>query len=208
MTTPPHPSTSDVLARIGEHKVVVVIRSSSRGAALEAARALIESGAGVIEVTYTTPGAAGVISTLRAEAPSDVQVGAGTIGTADEARSAADSGAEFLVSPGSPPALIEAMLSTGCLVIPGVLTPTEIMTTRALGIGVVKLFPASLIGPRGLTTLRGPFPDMAFIPTGGLAIDDIDTWLDAGALAVGLGTKISAIDYCALQERLMTRDRA
>ncbi|MGI8994443.1 MAG: bifunctional 4-hydroxy-2-oxoglutarate aldolase/2-dehydro-3-deoxy-phosphogluconate aldolase [Nocardioidaceae bacterium] len=185
-------SIDDVLARIGEQKLVAVVRSQGWAQALQTSRALLESGQNILEVTYTTPEASRVISTLKAEVSSDVLIGAGTICSAHEARAAADSGADFLVSPGSPPPLLEAMLATELLVLPGVMTPTEIIDARAQGVAAVKLFPASLIGPSGLAILRGPFPDLAFIPTGGITMDDVDAWLDAGAHAVGLGNSLRA----------------
>ncbi len=180
-----------LLGRIGRLGVVAVIRSATKDDALRTSRVLLGAGVKALEVTYTTPNAVEVLATLRSEVDDEVVLGAGTIRSADQAHRAADSGADFLVSPGSPPELIEAMLATGLLALPGVLTPTEVMCARSLGISAVKLFPASAFGPTGLNALLGPFPDMAFVPTGGITTTDVGTWLEAGACAVGLGGSLA-----------------
>lgn len=177
----------DVLARLRELEVIAVVRSPTRDHAIRVSRLLVASGVRALEITYTTPDASDVIAVLRAEGFVDVLLGAGTIRTAEEALSAAEAGADFLVSPGGSSALIESMLATERLAVPGVFTPTEIAAAESMGVDAVKLFPAHLLGPAGLRTLRGPFPDIAFIPTGGIAVQDVGGWLEAGAAAVGLG---------------------
>lgn len=178
----------EVLARLREVHVIAVIRSSTRDEAIRVSSLLVESGIKALEITYTTPDASDVIGALRALAFDDVLLGAGTIRTGAEALAAAEAGADFLVSPGGPAALIESMLSTGRLAIPGAFTPTEIVSALGVGVDAVKLFPANLLGPEGLRTLRGPFPDTAFIPTGGIDAPDVGSWLQAGAAAVGVGS--------------------
>jgi 2-dehydro-3-deoxyphosphogluconate aldolase/(4S)-4-hydroxy-2-oxoglutarate aldolase len=183
-----HPAR--VLSKLREHRLIAVIRSSSAAEALGMSRALAEAGVRAIEVTYTTPDASDVIGSLKAELEGTVLVGAGTVHTPEKVRMAAGSGADFLVSAGAPPALIEVMLSTDLLVVPGVFTATEIITAHSLGVLAVKLFPASVVGPAGLKSLRGPFPDLPVIATGGITLDQIDDWLDAGAHAVGVGADL------------------
>jgi 2-dehydro-3-deoxyphosphogluconate aldolase/(4S)-4-hydroxy-2-oxoglutarate aldolase len=100
---------------------------------------------------------------------------------------AAEAGATFLVSPGCDPNLLSAMLGTGLLVLPGTLTPSEVMLARGLGAGAVKLFPGSSGGPSYLKALRGPFPDVPFVPTGGVSLENIADWFAADAFAVGAG---------------------
>lgn len=182
---PPGPTT--VLARIAQCRLVVVIRSPTSADALDVGRVLLAAGVQVLEVTGTTPDTCGVLAALRREAGAEVLLGVGSIRSVDDARRADDVGADFLVSPGSPGALIEAMLATGRLVLPGVFTATEVMHARAVGARALKLFPAHLLGPDGLQALLGPFPGVAFVPTGGIAPDQVGRWLDAGALAVGVG---------------------
>ena len=114
----------------------------------------------------------------------------GTFPHAHAAAHAYPAGAEFLVSPGTEPALAGAMLGTGLTVLSGALTPSEVMTALSLGVHVVKLFPASLGGPAFLKALRGPFPHVSFVPTGGVTADNLGEWLAAGAVAVGAGSDL------------------
>jgi len=180
-----------VLGRMARCRLVVVIRSPTSADALDVGRVLLAAGVAVLEVTGTTPDACGVLAALRREAGAEVLLGVGSIRSVDDARRADDADADFLVSPGSPGPLTEAMLATGRLVLPGVFTATEVMQARAAGARAVKLFPASLVGPTGLRALLGPFPDVSFVPTGGIALNDVAGWLDAGALAVGVGGQLA-----------------
>jgi len=180
-----------VLTQIAQCGLIVVIRSPTADEALHIGRVLLGAGVQVLEVTGTTPDACGVLTALRGEAQARVLLGIGSIRSVDDVRRADDVGADFLVSPGSPAQLIEGMLATGRLTLPGVFTSTEVMHAHALGARAVKLFPASRIGPDGLRALRGPFPDVAFVPTGGIRPEDVSHWLEAGALAVGVGGQLA-----------------
>lgn len=175
------------LDRIGAIGLVAVVRGSSRGAATEVSRALVEAGVEGIEVTFTTPEADRVLRDLADEYGDRVLVGAGTVLTAEQVDRSVASGARFLVSPGCDPALVPIMRQTGLLVLPGVLTPSEVLLARSLGATAVKLFPGSLGGPPHLSALRGPFPDVAFLPTGGVSALNAASWFEAGAVAVGAG---------------------
>ena len=176
-----------ILKKAGDLGLVAVVRGDSREAALEVVGALIEGGVLGIEVTFTTPEAHRVIRDLNEEYGDDILLGAGTVITREQVDQAAEAGATFLVSPGSDPELLPAMLETGLLVLPGALTPSEVVLARRVGARALKLFPGSLGGPSHLKALRGPFPDIPFIPTGGVALGNIADWFDAGALAVGAG---------------------
>ncbi len=187
----PHSGPHELLGQIARCGLIAVIRSPSSAAALKVGRVLVEAGVEVLEVTGTTPDSCGVLAALRREAGSQVVLGIGSIRGLDDVRRAEDVGADFLVSPGSPGPLIEAMLATGRLVLPGVLTPTDVMQAQAVGINAMKLFPAQLVGLEGLRALLGPFPDVAFVPTGGIAPQQVRRWLDAGALAVGVGGSLA-----------------
>jgi 2-dehydro-3-deoxyphosphogluconate aldolase/(4S)-4-hydroxy-2-oxoglutarate aldolase len=125
---------------------------------------------------------------------SDVLVGAGTVCSAAQAQDAVAAGAQFLVSPGTRPDLAEALVATKVPTMLGVLSPSELMAAVDAGATAIKLFPASLGGPSLLRALRGPFPDVAIIPTGGVRPDNIADWFDAGALAVGAGSELCAPD--------------
>ena len=175
------------LTRLGNTRVLAVLRAPSADSALRAADALVAGGITGLEITYSTPNAPAVIRELSARYGDDIYLGAGTVTTSDEAMRAADAGARFLVSPGTRRNLTAAMKSTGLLVMTGALTPSELMAAVEYGTDVVKIFPASLGGPAFLKSLRGPFPDVPLMPTGGVTPDNIGAWFDAGAIAVGAG---------------------
>lgn len=181
---------TDPLAALRAATVVAVLRAPSAAAAIQTVEALIAGGVTGIEVTYSTPDAAAVIRELRARHGDSIYLGAGTVLDAAQATEAVAAGAEFLVSPGTEPTLAAAMLDTGVTVLAGALTPSEVMATLACGVHVVKLFPASLGGPAFLRALRGPFPDVHFVPTGGVRADNLGEWLAAGAVAVGAGSDL------------------
>ncbi len=178
---------SDRLTRTRSAGVLAVLRAPSPEAALEASDAIIRGGIMGIEVTYSTPDAPAVIRELIARHGDAAVVGAGTVTTLEQAEAAADAGAEFLVSPGTRPALTQAMRDTGRVVMTGALTPSEVMEALELGVDVVKIFPASLGGPSYLGALRGPFPDAPLMPTGGVTPDNLAAWFSAGAVAAGAG---------------------
>lgn len=178
---------SDRLDRARATGVLAVLRAPSPELALAASEAIIRGGVTGIEVTFSTPDAPAVIRELIARHGTAAHIGAGTVTTAEQAAAAADAGAEFLVSPGTLPDLTRAMLDTGCVVMTGAMTPTEVMSALALGVDVVKIFPASLGGPAYLGALRGPFPDAPLMPTGGVTPDNLADWFRAGAVAVGAG---------------------
>jgi 2-dehydro-3-deoxyphosphogluconate aldolase / (4S)-4-hydroxy-2-oxoglutarate aldolase len=175
------------LQRVQDLGLLAVVRGESRAAALEVVGALIEGGVLGIEVTFTTPEAPQVIRDLDEEYGDRILLGAGTVTTLEQVERSAEAGATFLVSPGTDPDLLPAMLGSGLLVLPGTLTPSEVMLARGLGAPAVKLFPGSSGGPSYLKALLGPFPDVPFVPTGGVSLENIADWFAAGALAVGAG---------------------
>jgi 2-dehydro-3-deoxyphosphogluconate aldolase/(4S)-4-hydroxy-2-oxoglutarate aldolase len=145
---------------------------------------LVDAGITALEVTLTSRGALDALAGLCRQLPKSVAVGAGTVLTADDAKAAVDAGAAFLVSP-----LFDPELGGGFGVpfYPGALTPTEIFAAHRSGAPLVKLFPAATVGPRYVKDLHAPLPDVRIMPTGGIDIADIATWLGNGASAVGLG---------------------
>ncbi|WP_375432875.1 bifunctional 4-hydroxy-2-oxoglutarate aldolase/2-dehydro-3-deoxy-phosphogluconate aldolase [uncultured Friedmanniella sp.] len=181
---------ADDLTALRRAGVVAVLRAPSAAAALGATEALLAGGVTGIEITYSTPDAAAVIAEVRRRHGEAVYLGAGTVLTAAHAHESVEAGAEFLVSPGTRPGLAEAMLATGVTVLSGALTPSEVMGALDAGVHVVKLFPASLGGPAFLKALRGPFPDVPFVPTGGVNAGNLAEWLAAGAVAVGAGGEL------------------
>jgi 2-dehydro-3-deoxyphosphogluconate aldolase/(4S)-4-hydroxy-2-oxoglutarate aldolase len=181
------------LERVGELGLLAVVRGDSRTAALEVVAALIEGGVLGIEITFTTPEAEQVMEDLRDEYGEHILLGAGTIEEPSQVEQAVAGGATFLVSPGCDPDLVSLMMETGLAVMPGVLTPTELMLARRLGAHVCKLFPGSAGGPSYLKALRGPFPDAVLLPTGGVSEENVRDWFAAGAFAVGAGGALAPV---------------
>lgn len=183
---------TDTLERAADLGLLAVLRAPDPDGARRAVDALVEVGVAGIEVTYSTPDAASVIAGLSDAYGGEVLLGAGTIMTAAQALEAAGAGARFLVSPGLDDGVVAAMLATGLTTMAGALTPTEVMRATRLGVDVVKIFPGSLGGPPYLRSLRGPFPDVPFMPTGGVSVDNVGEWFAAGAVAVGAGGELAS----------------
>lgn len=175
------------LDRLRETAIVAVIRAPDTDSAIRGCEALVAGGVTGLEITYSTPDAAQVIARLKAELGDAAYLGAGTILTSEQAREASDAGAEFLVSPGCASDASHAMVATGRTTLLGALTPTEVMSAVRHGADAVKVFPASLGGVAHVRALRGPFPDVAFVPTGGVNPGNVAAWLDAGVVALGAG---------------------
>lgn len=182
-----HIAGSSTLDRIRELGLIAVVRGATCAAAVEVSGALIEGGVFGIEVTFTTPEAHRAMRELNEEHGDRILLGAGTVTTPDHVEKSVESGAAFLVSPGCDPELLPLMQRTGLAVLPGVLTPSEVMLALRFGVEVVKLFPGSFGGPSYLKALRGPFPEVSFLPTGGVSAENVADWFAAGAFAVGAG---------------------
>jgi 2-dehydro-3-deoxyphosphogluconate aldolase / (4S)-4-hydroxy-2-oxoglutarate aldolase len=198
------------LEKVGELGLIAVVRGESRAAALEVVSALIEGGVLGIEITFTTPEAERVMEDLRDEYGERILLGAGTIEEPGQVEQAVAGGATFLVSPGCDPDLVSLMLETDLAVMPGILTPTELMLARRLGVDVFKLFPGSVGGPSYLKALRGPFPGAVLIPTGGVSEENVHDWFVAGAFAVGAGGALApvALKDARHREEVVARARS
>lgn len=198
---------ASVLEALRQAAVIAVVRAPDAASALRGVEALVAGGVTGIEITYSTPDAPSVIGRIAERYGDSVVLGAGTVRTRRQASDAAKAGARFLVTPGSSDELAEAMLATGATVLLGALTPTEVMRVQELGAHAVKVFPASLGGPGYLRALRAPFPEVPFVPTGGVSAANVAEWLEAGVVAVGAGGELcSAADlaerrYLAVEER-------
>lgn len=192
--------SSDNVAVIGQLRaagVVATLRAPSAQSALRAVSALVDGGITAIEVTYSTPDVPAVLRALGAEFGDKIVLGAGTITRAGQASEAVDAGARFLVSPGCVDSIVAEMTQTGAATCPGAFTPTEVMRALALGADVIKIFPANLAGPGLLGALRGPFPGLRTMPTGGISTTTLGHWLAAGALAVGASSELCSPDAIA-----------
>jgi len=201
-------STHEDLQQLVDSGVIAVLRGVERDDVVDVADALIEGGVTTLEVTADTPGAVDSIGDLadRYADRDDVLVGAGTVLDAETARAALLAGAEFVVSPSTHEDVIETCNRYGAVVAPGVATPTEAVEAYQAGADVLKLFPASDLGPSYLGSVKGPLGQVPIVPTGGVGPDNAGEFIEAGAVAVGAGGSliddeaIAAGDFEALTE--------
>ena len=181
----------ETLNRLRDLGLVAVIRGPSPELTVRMVEALVVGGVHGIEITYTTPDAAGVVRALDRSFGDAILLGMGTLTDPAQAAEAYDAGARFLVSPITDEALGGAMVATGLPVMMGGLTPTEVFRAHQLGSDVVKLFPGSAVGPDYVKALNGPFPHISIMPTGGVDESNLVAWFKAGVFAVGAGSQLS-----------------
>lgn len=193
--------------QIAESGLVAVLRGIDQSDVVPAARALADAGVTVLEVTADGRHTAETIASLDREfADSDVLVGAGTVLDAETAQSVIDSGATFVISPHLEPSVVRTCNRHGVLPMPGVMTPTEAVRALEAGADVLKVFPASTVGPGHLSAISGPLGDVDLVPTGGVSSENVVAFFDAGAMAVGAGG--SLVDREAIVEGDFDRVRA
>jgi 2-dehydro-3-deoxyphosphogluconate aldolase / (4S)-4-hydroxy-2-oxoglutarate aldolase len=177
-----------ILQQMKKVGLVPVLRAPSAEIAVAAAQAIEKGGVPIVEVTMTVPGAIDAISELVKSSQGRVLVGAGTVLDPETARACMLVGAQFVVSPSLNVRTIEVCRRYGVPVIPGALTPTEVVTAWEAGADVVKVFPCSAVGgPKYLAALKGPLPQIDLIPTGGVSLATAADFLAAGAFALGVG---------------------
>jgi len=181
---------SHVLEKISEIGLLAVIRGPNEDLTLRLVEALIMGGVTGIEITYTTPNAEDVVKNIDQRFRSDVLLGMGTLTDPNQAVSAKGAGAKFLVSPIVENELIGEMVSSGLVTMAGALSPSEIFSAYKNGVDIVKVFPGSLGGPNYFKALKGPFPQIPLMPTGGVSLENIPEWFGAGAFAVGVGSEL------------------
>lgn len=190
---------AEIRARIEEIGIVPGLRVSSAEDALFAAAAISSSGINIVEITMTVPGALDVIAALVRNSR-DLIAGAGTVRDAEMARRCLDAGAGFLTSTGLALDVVDLALKENVIVIPGALTPSEIMTAWKSGCDFVKVFPCGLIGGSNyIRTLKAPFPDVPMIAAGGITHQNAGDFIQAGAAALGIGRDL--IPPVAIQKR-------
>jgi 2-dehydro-3-deoxyphosphogluconate aldolase / (4S)-4-hydroxy-2-oxoglutarate aldolase len=188
----------DVLAGIEEAGVVAVIRMNDPSRMADVVAALVAGGVRAMEVTMKVPGAVDQIRRLAPSLPDGFLLGAGTVTDPDTVGRVVDAGAQFIVSPVFRPALLKAAAAHRVLAAPGCFSPTEVLEAWDAGARLVKVFPATALGPGYLSDLRGPMPYLKLMPTGGVTVDNAGDWIAAGAVAVGIGT--SLLDRAAIAE--------
>jgi 2-dehydro-3-deoxyphosphogluconate aldolase/(4S)-4-hydroxy-2-oxoglutarate aldolase len=178
------------LDRIIAKGLIAVIRGPSQELTLKMVEALVTGGVKIIEITYSTPGAVEVVQSLGKRFGDEIVLGMGTLTKNEQVQEAKEVGAKFLVSPICEQVLVQKIVSSGLVVMAGALTPTEIIQAYRLGADVVKVFPGSLVGPSYIKALKGPFPEIPVMPTGGVNINNISDWFEAGVIAVGAGSEL------------------
>jgi 2-dehydro-3-deoxyphosphogluconate aldolase/(4S)-4-hydroxy-2-oxoglutarate aldolase len=179
------------LTTLREVGIIPIIRVPSADVAVAVVEAILHAGISIAEITMTVPNALDAMATVAKRFAGKVLLGAGTVTDAETARRAVDAGAEFVVTPCLVPEVIEAAHRADVAVLPGALTPGEILEAFRLGGDLIKIFPIqSLGGAAYLRALRGPFPHIPLVPTGGVTLDNIDEMFQARAAAVGIGNQM------------------
>lgn len=176
-----------ITQRIFDSGIVAIMRRTESSLAVETAEALLAGGVSVVEVTLNTPGADEMLAALRERIGARMVIGAGTVMTAEEARRAVGSGAQFIVSPHTDAEVIAAARRVGVPAAPGAFTPTEIVHAWRLGAAVVKVFPVGSVGPRYLRDVLAPLTQIPLLPTGGVTLENAAEFIKAGARGLGLG---------------------
>ncbi len=180
----------DVVGAIEEGGVVAVIRLKEPDKLRNVIDALAEGGVRALEVTMTVPHALDLIGELAPRLPKGFLVGAGTVLDVETARLAVLAGAAFIVGPVFRPEIIAACHRYDVAAMPGCFTPTEILSAWEQGADIVKVFPATALGPGFFKDIRGPLPQIRMMPTGGVTVENAGDWIKAGAVAVGVGTAL------------------
>ncbi|MCG7417114.1 MULTISPECIES: bifunctional 4-hydroxy-2-oxoglutarate aldolase/2-dehydro-3-deoxy-phosphogluconate aldolase [Microbacterium] len=174
-------------ARTLASRLVVVARAARAEDYAPVLDTLAEAGIRSVELTLTTPGTFDRFADLRSRFGDALDLGIGTVTTPAQLERAIEVGAEYVVTPITSAALVERAVAAGMPIVPGGLTPTELFASWSAGASAVKIFPAGQVGPGYLSDLRGPFPDIAVVPSGGVDAEGAAAWLAAGAVAVSVG---------------------
>ena len=188
----------EVVQQIQAGGVVAIIRMKDAAKLRRVVDAIAAGGVRAIEVTMTVPGAVELIGTLARSLPPEILLGAGTVTDANTARAVIDAGARYVVSPVFRRDVIAACHERDVAAAPGCFTPTEILDAYDFGADVIKVFPATALGPQFIKDVRAPLPHVPLMPTGGVSLDNAGNWIRAGAVAVGVGSAL--LDAQAIEE--------
>jgi 2-dehydro-3-deoxyphosphogluconate aldolase/(4S)-4-hydroxy-2-oxoglutarate aldolase len=196
-----------IMARIRQQAIIAIVRVTNAASLTPCARALSAGGVGIIEFSLTSPGALEALPQARAALPSDIVLGMGTVLDGESAYAAIMAGAEFVVMPTLNQEAIQLCRRYGVPVLPGAFTPTEILRAWEWGGDMVKVFPASVLGPRYFKDIQAPLPQIPLVPVGGISPDNVADYLRAGVAAVGVGNSlvspalVEAADWPALTQK-------
>jgi 2-dehydro-3-deoxyphosphogluconate aldolase / (4S)-4-hydroxy-2-oxoglutarate aldolase len=188
----------DVTALVEQLGVVAVIRMKDPAKLRAVVDAMAAGGVRALEVTMTVPRAVEMIRELAPTLPDGFLLGAGTVIDAATARAVIDAGASFVVSPVFRPEVVAACHQRGVPAMPGCFSPTEILAAHECGADIIKVFPATALGPQFIKDVRAPLPQVKLMPTGGVTLDNAGDWIRAGAVAVGLGSAL--VDAAAIAD--------
>jgi 2-dehydro-3-deoxyphosphogluconate aldolase / (4S)-4-hydroxy-2-oxoglutarate aldolase len=189
---------ASIAQQIEQFGVVAVIRLKDPAKLRAVVGALADGGVRALEVTMTVPRAVEMIRELAPTLPDGFLLGAGTVLDAATARAVIDAGATFVVGPVFRPEVISACHERGVPAMPGCFSPTEILAAHEAGADIVKVFPATMLGPQYIKDVRAPLPQVKLMPTGGVTLDNAGDWIRAGAVAVGIGSAL--VDTNAIEE--------
>jgi len=195
----------DIIKRLGEEKLVAVIRAESQEQGFQIVEAVKQGGIKFLEITLTVPGAVDIIANLvKKYKDEDIFIGAGTVLDPETARIAILAGASYIVSPYFCPDVIKMCNRYRVPVMPGCQTVREIVQSLECGVDVIKVFPGDAFSPGIIKSFKGPVPQGNYMPTGGVSLANVKDWLAAGAYAVGTGSSLTAGaktgDYAAVTE--------
>ncbi|MDU2065440.1 MAG: bifunctional 4-hydroxy-2-oxoglutarate aldolase/2-dehydro-3-deoxy-phosphogluconate aldolase [Sporomusaceae bacterium] len=186
--------SADTFQIIKDTGIVVVLRGLTETETVHTVEALYNGGIRAIEVTFNTPGAASIIEKINKEFKDRIIVGAGTVLSTEQAAMAMASGAEFVLAPNVDLDVIRLVKQYGKLMVPGAFTPTEVLACYKAGADMVKVFPVSSVGPNYIKDLKGPYDHMDLMPVGGVTIKNAKAFMEAGSVAVGVGSSLSPKD--------------
>jgi 2-dehydro-3-deoxyphosphogluconate aldolase/(4S)-4-hydroxy-2-oxoglutarate aldolase len=181
---------ADILNRILDLKAIAVIRMADSTKLVSVVEAILKGGVECVEITMTVPDAIRIIKDVSKEIGDRALIGAGTVMDRETALQTIEAGAQFVVAPVFNPQVVEAVHDQGFVAIPGAFSPAEIVAAWEAGADVVKIFPATVLGPKYIKDFRGPLPQIRLCPTGGVTVDNAGEWIKAGASCVGIGSDL------------------
>lgn len=184
----------ELLSKMKQEGIVAVVRAENKEKGEKVIDAIVKGGINFIEITMTVPGAVDIIKELSEKYKNDekIVIGAGTVLDPETARMVILAGAKFVVSPSLNPEAVKLCNRYRIPVMPGIMTVKEAVEALELGVDILKVFPGNAFGPSIISAFKGPLPQAQFMPTGGVAVDNVDKWFKAGVVAVGTGSNLTA----------------
>ncbi|WEG13367.1 bifunctional 2-keto-4-hydroxyglutarate aldolase/2-keto-3-deoxy-6-phosphogluconate aldolase [Pullulanibacillus sp. KACC 23026] len=182
----------EIIKKIMDSGLVVVVRASNADEAKKITEACLKGGAAAIEITYTVPGASQVIEELVKEYQNEIIIGAGTVLDPETARISLLSGAEYVVSPHLNEETVSLCNRYQVPCMPGIMTIKDAVRAMELGADILKVFPGEAFGPKIIKAMNGPLPQANLMPTGGVNLDNVEEWISAGAVSVGVGGSLTS----------------